>query len=153
MNDIIEKAQDAELVGAEGTEISNLSKPYVANVVFDSSYADYSDTHRSGQEYSYLCDLDDVKIGDKLVVETPQYGLIVTTVVSLEQHNIRATKWIVDSVDVAAYEQRKQNALKKVQIKALIDLKVKEFDEVAKLDAYADKSPELAELLKQYKAL
>lgn len=154
MNQAVQKVNDAELVGAQGLEIVSLRKPFVANVVFSNDYAELDGHFNSTQMYSYFYDLeDDVKIGDKLVVKTPSDELVVVTVADLEQSNVMARKFIVDKVDTQAYEERALRAEKKKQLRALLDVKVKQLDEEAKLEAYAAKDDDFKALFEEYKTL
>ena len=54
--------------------------------------------------YDFFNDLD-VKLGDTVVCDTA-YGLSVGTVVGLKDTSPRATKWIVDKVDLSRHIAR-----------------------------------------------
>jgi len=59
-------------------------------------------------EYSYLTDIVDLKEGDVVVVPTNDFYSIgiFSRYSTNEQHIKNATKWIVEKVDIEAYEMK-----------------------------------------------
>lgn len=59
-------------------------------------------------EYSYLTDIDNLKEGDVVVVPTNNFYSIGTfsRYSNNKQHVKNATKWIVEKVDIEAYETK-----------------------------------------------
>lgn len=59
-------------------------------------------------EYSYLTDIDTLKEGDVVVVPTNSfYSVGVFSRYSRNKHHVNnATKWIVEKVDIEAYETK-----------------------------------------------
>jgi hypothetical protein len=59
-------------------------------------------------EYSYLTDIENLKEGDALVVPTNKFYSIGTfsRYSSNKQHVKNATKWIVEKVDIEAFETK-----------------------------------------------
>lgn len=108
------------------------------------------------ERYAYMTDIADIDVGDVVVVDSPNSGLTLVTVETLEETPesvSKATKWIVDRVNVKAYHARlerdKQRGLilaklKKEQARVL---EANQFAELAKL------SPEAAALVEQLKGL
>lgn len=72
----------------------------VAQIIFK-SYAE-------PVEYSYFTDIEDLKKGDVLVVPTSNaYSIGYFSKYSTNKHHIRnASKWIVQKVDIEAYEDK-----------------------------------------------
>lgn len=59
-------------------------------------------------EYSYKTDIEDLKEGDPVVVPTNEFFSVgmFSRYSSNKQHIKNATKWIVQKVDVEAYETK-----------------------------------------------
>ena len=106
--------------------------------------------------YAYLTDIDDVSVGDTVVVESPHSGMTCVVVKGIDDSAeaiSKATKWVVCKVNDTAYrarieaEREKAKILAKLQkIKAQV-LEQNQFEELARL------SPEAADLVKQLKTL
>lgn len=59
-------------------------------------------------EYSYLTDMDDLKDGDVVVVPTNSFYSIgvFSRYSNNKQHVKNASKWIIEKVDIEAYEEK-----------------------------------------------
>ncbi len=80
------------------------------------------------KEYAYNTTFKNHELGDMVVIDSPQDGLVVVAVSRLEvtkAEGQRAVKWIVAQVDVAAHEQRIANDQRKAEHKASITQRVK----------------------------
>ncbi len=79
-------------------------------------------TSNSHKEYTYLTDLD-LAPDDKVIVDSPHDGFVVVTVIKVRgipKHQLsKATKWVVQKVDTAAYEERvkKQEVIQEIKNK------------------------------------
>ena len=108
------------------------------------------------KSYAYLTDIEDIKAGDTVVVDSPNSGYTCVAVVgvddSVDAIN-KANKWIVSKVDVSGYEERLRKEQEKAKLVAKLQklkseiLERNQFEELAKL------SPDAAELVNQLKAL
>lgn len=91
----------------------------------------------SNQTYSYMTDIEGVEVGDTLIVDSPNIGYACVTVTSVQEtaHSVeKATKWIVDKVDVASYKER----LEKVERRKLLMAKLKKMqNEALEADKFA----------------
>lgn len=64
------------------------------------------------QTYVYLCPFTNVKVGDKVIVDSPRNGYVTVDVVAI--HNVRdphakkATKYVVNTIDDREYLERKK---------------------------------------------
>lgn len=109
------------------------------------------------KEYDFKYDKDDLKVGDTVVVDT-QHGLQlakVTTVIKLavgERYD-KATKWVVQKVDLTEHEARLEREKKAKEIKKQLEARRKKLEEIAVYQLLAEKDPEMAKLLEEYKAV
>lgn len=107
----------------------------------------------AGQHYNYLTDID-FKEGDFAVVDAPKTGLTVVKVVGFgtEEYS-KATKWIVDRVDVAPYEERKAKEARKAELLKLMEAEAAKASKLLMYETLAGSSPEFKALLDEYKSL
>lgn len=98
-----------------------MNKNNVAIALFETAAAIEVTFPRSGGLYTYMT-LDEVAVGDKVIVNTPQAGLQVVTVTKVNADwDIDAKydyKFIVGRVDMSRYEEI-QGAVK--EVKAVIE--------------------------------
>lgn len=109
-----------------------------------------------GQEYSYIFDLsDDVKAGDYVVVDSPYNGFVTAKVksVSTSLTGGKATKYVVDYVDMSAYRSRIEAEQRAAEIKKLLAKKLKAFEEVAIYKMLAESDKEAAKLIKELQSI
>ena len=106
------------------------------------------------KEYAFACYIDDIRVGDTVVVETVN-GLMIATVVNLDATlpGKKTLKQVVDKVDMAAFEERKQKAEKVKKLKTKIEKKVKELQDIALYEMLAEKDPELKNMVSELKGL
>ena len=123
----------------EGAEIIQMGKPYY--------YAIYDD----GRKYYP---------GDKVIVSGAASGMVQTIneIIDLEEAanrmgNKNITAEIVAYVDMSAYEERVEKRKAAEKLKKVMDKIIKEMDENSKYEMYAERNPELKEMLDTYKKL
>lgn len=108
----------------------------------------------TSQKYAYACYDESIKEGDLVVVQTGHHGLAVARVTAVPfESPVCASREIVAKVDVSAFEDRKERARKRAELKKAMDKKVQELQTEAIYEMLADKNPELREMLEQYRAL
>lgn len=109
--------------------------------------------------YSFLNDIEDLEVGDKVVVDT-KYGYELATVKSFNTDK-NATKMVVCKVNIKEFEKKRDDLIKKAEEEKL---KKEKKDELLKkmkdlyasrsqIDEYkkmAKSSKEMADLLKEY---
>lgn len=109
--------------------------------------------------YSFLNDIEDLEVGDKVVVDT-KYGYELATVKSFNTDK-NATKMVVCKVNIKEFEKKRDDLIKKAEEEKL---KKQKKDELLKkmkdlyasrsqIDEYkkmAKSSKEMADLLKEY---
>lgn len=101
------------------------------------------------KRYPYLCDIPGVKTGDKVVVDTPSSGLTLVTVKEIVLGDAKASKWIVDRVDLTAHGERRARAKRKAEIEAKLEAALKEELRKDRYARLASKSPELLALVEE----
>lgn len=154
MNTKVQDAEvaDTELVGAEGTQVDIIRQTHTVGVTFQDDDGDHRTGNGMPKVYKYLTDMD-LPIESLVVVDARGVMKVATVVDVLPHMHSDATKWVIDIVDTAAYEDRKIRAEKKVQLKSIMDEYVKKMDEEARLESYASKDAKFAAILKEYQEL
>lgn len=109
----------------------------------------------SPKEYSYFTDDDSIEVGDHCVVHvvSNDYGsgprivhVTQTEGLSVGVRN-KATKWIVQKVDMAGYEERQRKHELVTQIEHELDLMIANQNRYVVFQSYAATNPAIAELL------
>lgn len=103
--------------------------------------------------YSYLTEFD-VSVGDTLVVNSPNDGLVCVTVKEVtEGATNKATKFVVDKVDVAANAGQEERHTKRKELLGKLEAKRKAFEELAIFEMLASKDSEVRLILAELKGL
>lgn len=106
--------------------------------------------------------IDDVQlgVGDMVVVKPANHPVNLARVVNVEtqpsEEDIRYAsqgREIIGKVDTSAYDERKKNEKRKAELKREMDKLVNENKELVLYAALAENSPQMAELLNEYKKL
>lgn len=88
---------------------------FIVRVTFESS----------NRQYCYLCPYTNVKVGDKVIVESPYNGYTAVTVVKI--HNLgdkeagTPTKYVVNTIDDREYRERKEARERLAEIQKAFD--------------------------------
>ena len=108
------------------------------------------------KEYAFALFDEYISVDDCVLCDT-SYGYSVGKVVEIinkdEYEGADVTKEIICFVNFADFEQRKKNREEAKKLKSEMDKKMKEMQELALYEMMAEKSPELKEMLDNYKAL
>ena len=116
-------------------------------------------------EYSNTLDLhyalydEDIKAGDHVLVtgklssQIKQIKNIITFDEEREVYKDDITEEVKCKVDLSAYDQRIKNRIKAIELRKEMDKKIAEMDEMNKYMIYAERNPELAKMLEEYKEL
>ena len=91
----------------------------------------------------------DVKLGSTVVYESDN-GMHVGMVIDMEPEASVARHWIVDVVDMATYTARVERSVKASKIKARLDHKRKQFQDIELLRLIAANDKETEALLAEY---
>lgn len=108
------------------------------------------------KEYAFALFEDYMNVNEYVLCDTA-YGYSVGKIVEIiskdEYEGAEVTKEIVCGVYFDNFEQRKKNREEAKKLKSEMDKKMKEMQELALYEMMAEKSPELKEMLDNYKAL
>jgi hypothetical protein len=114
----------------------------------------YLDNNSYGQSYDFFTDIEDLKIGDTVVVDS-KYGLGLAKVelVMQQPQCTKDNKWVVQKVDLTAHEARLVKAQKLADIKRKMESRRKKLEEKAIYKMMAETDPEMAALLAEYEGV
>ena len=108
------------------------------------------------KEYAFALFEDYTNVNEYVLCDTA-YGYSVGKIVEIiskdEYEGTEITKEIICGVYFDNFEQRKKNREEAKKLKSEMDKKMKEMQELALYEMMAEKSPELKEMLEQYKGL
>ena len=111
----------------------------------------------SGTDYYFALYDDDIQAGDNVLVTNNVNLLKVKEVLTKEEAKEKYSKDITAEVkckvDLSAYETRVENRKKAEKLRKEMDKKIAEMDEMNKYVLYAEKNPELAKMLEEYREL
>lgn len=112
---------------------------------------------KQGSSHYYYAIYDDgktYKVGDKVIVSGRCRDVLeITNILSPEEITTNIYAEVICKVDTTAYEDRVLKRKKAEKLKKEMDKMIKAMDESKKYEMYAEESPELAEMLNEYKSL
>lgn len=115
--------------------------------------------YSTSKEYAFALfstDSDCILIGDYVLCDTSQgynVGKVTKIIPQSEYSGCTVTKEIICKVDFTEFENRKELRKQKETLKKQMDKMVKDNQELFLYQALAEKNPDMAALLAQYKAL
>lgn len=121
-----------------------------ANVAFEDNHGNQRD-----EVYVYLIDIENLKCGDYVVVET-RGTLSAARFISYTNRNpldYEITKWVVQKIDMKTHNKRKENHEKLIEIKSKMLERVQELEELNMFEKLSEKDSEMKKLLKDYKKI
>jgi hypothetical protein len=102
--------------------------------------------------YDFITDIQELTVGDVVVVES-SLGLGLATVVAVcDEVTAKAKKWIVCKVDMEAHNKRMAKTEELKQLKAKMEARRKQLQDIQVYAILADNDSKMAELLKEYRA-
>ena len=113
----------------------------------------------SGTNYYYALYDENINVGDTVLVSGAANGKLLTvkeilaTKDAVEKYNKNITAEVMCKVDLSAYNARVKNREEAEKIRKEMDKKIAEMDEMNKYVMYAERSPELMEMLTKYRGL
>lgn len=116
----------------------------------------FDGTTRFQKSYAYLTDIDDISVGDTVVVDSPHNGFACVKVVSIEEtaeQIEKAYKWIVCKVDTTSYLERLEREERRKTVIAKLKKLEQHLVEEDRFAMLAKLSPEASALLEELKAL
>lgn len=108
-----------------------------------------------GKKYNFLTDIQGLKVGDKLVVDT-QNGVTIAEFVAYDalgfgETGVKTpTKWIIQKIDMEAHEVRIKAAKDLEKLKVQMEARRKQAEEISIYRILAKEDPEMAKLLTEY---
>ena len=141
------------------TSITLLNEKSEENIMTKlTGYKKVASVKMSTGTYYYALYDENIVPGDSILVSCACEKVVtVEEVLTLEEAKSRMNKEITAEVkckvDLSTYEQRVQNRIKATELRKEMDKKIAEMDELNKYNMYAEKNPELAEMLAEYKNL
>ena len=125
-------------------------------------YKQVAEIIQMGKPYYYAIYDDDRKYypGDSVIVSGAASGMVqkIKEIVDPEEAakrmgNKSITAEVIAYVDTSAYEERVAKRKEAVELKKKMDQVIKQMDESNKYEMYAERNPELKEMLETYKKL
>ena len=108
------------------------------------------------KEYAFACFDDELNVGDFVLCDT-SHGYGVAKIVDFRLKDfwssIPITKEIICKLDFSAFEKRKELRKQKDALKKQMDKMVADNQELILYQAIAEKNPEMAAMLAEYKSL
>ena len=103
----------------------------------------------SEKSYAYLTDIEDLKIGDwvLVVVNDEPVAVVVTEIMPSESSRAKANKWVAFKIDLAEYNQKVERQQLITEIEQELDEQVKKVQRYEVFKACAKTSPKMQELL------
>ena len=118
---------------------------------------------KQGCSIYYYAIFDDGRVyfpGDKVIVSGAASGTVhtISEIIDVEEASIRMgkkniTAEVIGYVDTSAYDNRVAKRKEAEELKKKMDHIIKEMDENNKYEMYAERNPELKEMLEIYKKL
>ena len=110
-----------------------------------------------GTDYQFALYDDNIQVDDYVIVTGNSNLLKINEILTKEEAKERYSKDITAEVmckvDLSAYETRVENRKKAEKLRKEMDKKIAEMDEMNKYTMYAEKCPELAKMLEEYREL
>ena len=96
----------------------------------------------------------DVKVGDLCVVKSEHHGLGLARIVEvIDQNDFKTSREIVAKVNTECYDERVKNRTKAAELKAKMNERAKQLQDIALYQMLAEKDPAMMELLSEYTGL
>lgn len=119
-------------------------------------YYAVAETKQGSSHYYYAIynDGKTYKVGDHVIVSGRCRDILeITDILAPEEITTNVYAEVICKVDTTAYNKRIENRKKADKLKKEMDKMIKAMDESKKYEMYAEESPELAEMLNEYKSL
>ena len=107
-------------------------------------------------EYQYALYDESVKTGDVVVVKTGHHGFALAKVVTINEEDLNLVscgREIVSAVDFTSYTARREKAERLQRLKAEMDAKARNLQQVALYEMLAEKDSSMRDLLTEYQSL
>lgn len=116
----------------------------VVNVIIDNGW--------NNKVYRFKTGIETLEAGDKLVVDTAN-GLVIGTVKDYVEDYAKATKWVIQKIDLTEHEERVERSRRIKEVKRQLTLRRKEIEEQEVMKLLAAKDESFAKLLNELNQL
>lgn len=121
-------------------------------------YYEVAETVQSRGKYYYANyeDQDCYKVGDKILVSGACHDILeIVGILTPEEieGKVNITAEVICKVDTKAYEKRVEERRRKMKLKKELDKRLKEIVNEGKYEWAAEKDPEFAKMLEEYKKI
>ncbi|MEG0579509.1 MAG: hypothetical protein RR490_06300 [Niameybacter sp.] len=99
-----------------------------------------------GKSYAFKNDIEGLEIGDTVVVDT-RFGVSIAYVTKFLAESVMATKFLIQKVDLDAHKERLEKEQKLTDIKAKMEARRKELQELEVYQTLAKGDPVMASIL------
>lgn len=107
--------------------------------------------NNTGKSYPYACYDPTIEIGDICVVKTGHHGYSLAKVHEiLTSTDEEVTREIVCKADFSEYNKRVENRKRMAELKALMNARAKQLQDVALFKMLAESDPDMANMLAEY---
>jgi hypothetical protein len=121
-------------------------------------YYEVAETNQGCGRYYYAIykDQNHYKVGDKILVSGACSNVLTITAVLTPEEvegKVNITAEVICKVDTKAYEKRVEERRRKMKLKKELDKRLKEIVNEGKYEWAAEKDPEFAKMLEEYKKI
>lgn len=106
----------------------------------------------ASKEYDYLTFLDDLQLGDLVVVET-RYGYKVAKISDIKEFSEYAKSFVIDKIDLAKFIETKQRLAREAELRRAIEAQLEEEKRLQIYREAAQSNKNISDLLKELEAL
>ena len=147
------KASDIEIINVYNTVMEeNNNMPNVTNYLNAVKIQYVDNIGPSGFIYANYD--PDVKVGDLCVIKSGHHGLGLARIVEvIDQNNFETCREVVAKVNTESYDERVKNRAKAAELKAKMDERAKQLQDIALYQMLAEKDPAMQDLLAEYNGL
>lgn len=111
------------------------------------------ESYSYAKAYHFLSDIEELAVGDTVVTDTTR-GLQVGTVTSVsDTPSSKATKYIVQKVDMVKHEERKAKAKQQAELKKKMEARRKQLQENEIYRILAKEDEEMAKMLEEFDSI
>lgn len=132
----------------------NNKEEYIMDKNYDAVKVKYLDSSISKRELVFAA-YEPYEVNDYVVVNSGHHGFVVGQITSVEnvEGNVQYGREIICKIDMTAYNDRKERAKRRAELKDMMDSAVKDFKDMTMYEMIAAKNPEFAKLLEEFKEL
>lgn len=105
-----------------------------------------------GKTYDFYNSFEEVQAGDLVVVDTVR-GVNVAEVVDVKSYSSKATKHVIQRVDLEAHNKRIQEEKRRTQLEEELAERKRELEKLEQYRTLAQKDEKMAALLAEYEQL